>query len=320
MRQTQLHFVTGKGGVGKSTYAATLVKKLSLEKAGPILLLEVQGSGQSLKFLEVDNYNAYQLQAIPNSHLAWGSRILPRPAFRQYFSLLLAMGGTDSTFATLTSGLREKLVDKVFENKVVSAFIDVCPGLEPAALLGKIHWESTEGKTPETELPWKHIVVDAPATGHSLMLFRSTQALVNVFGSGVVFKQASAIMNLMKDSRHTDFHIVTTPEELPLQESIELDENLQKLGLPKAKFTINRIRPALTSVPKSDLANFEDSTWKREVEIEIDRAREEDERIQNFLNHVGTERVINRLPEKSDPIQSLNEFAQSIQLQQGASI
>ncbi len=143
--KTQLHIVTGKGGVGKSTVAASLTRALAEKGEGPVLLIEVQGSGRSLGLLGLEDHFRYEVQAVPDLNNVWACRILPKPAFRQYFSLLLALGQHDSAFAQLTSSLRERLVDTVLENKIVSAFVDVCPGLEPAALLGKVHWESTEG-------------------------------------------------------------------------------------------------------------------------------------------------------------------------------
>lgn len=303
MRNTQLHFVTGKGGVGKSTVAASLVKKLSNEQKGPILLLEIQGSGRSLQLLGVENFNQYETQAVADLNHVWAARILPRPSFKQYFSLLLAMGNSDSTFATLTSGLRDKLVDSIFNNKVVSAFIDVCPGLEPAALLGKVHWECTEGATPETNIPWKHVVVDAPSTGHSLMLFRSTQALVQVFGKGLVFKQAQSIMDFVKNTKQTQLSIVTLPEELPIKEAEELDSAFAALDLPPVQFVVNRAKylwhnESPSTEPNTPSHSDSDKrSWPYQIQVERESIAEEKELVQNFKKRVGQERVVAEIPE-----------------------
>jgi anion-transporting ArsA/GET3 family ATPase len=298
--QTQLHIVTGKGGVGKSTLAASLARSLAERGEGPILLIEVQGSGRSLKMLGLEDHFRYEAQAVPELNNVWASRILPKPAFRQYFSLLLALGQHDSTFAQVTSGLRDRFVDTVLDNTAVSAFVDVCPGIEPAALLGKVHWETTEGLAPEIDRPWRHVVMDAPSTGHCLMLFRSTQALVEVFGVGIVFKQASSIMSLMRDPTHTRLYVLSTPEELPLKEASDLSDELKALGLPEARFVLNRARPRVTPLkpePTETELKTWDIDWAREARLEIERDNEETALIENFLKTKGIPDFEARLPE-----------------------
>src|SRR5690606_10614122 len=113
----------------------------------------------------------------------------------------------------------------------VEAFVHACPGLEPAVLLGKLEYESKNGRNPDTKEPWSFVVVDAPATGHSLMLFRSTFALMNVFAAGVVFKQARAIRDFVTDTQRFVVHLVTLPEELPVKEAHDLKTGLAQLGI-----------------------------------------------------------------------------------------
>lgn len=303
--KTQLHIVTGKGGVGKSTFAASLTQALSESDQGPVLLIEIQGSGRSLEFLGVEDHFRYESQAVPEMKNTWASRIMPRPAFKQYFELLLAMGNHDSAFAQLTSSIRTRLVDTVLENKVVSAFVDVCPGLEPAALLGKVHWECTDGTVPEHDTPWKHVVVDAPSTGHAIMLFRSTQALVDVFGSGVVFKQASEIMNLMRDTERTQLYILSTPEELPLKEASDLASTLKDIGLPSPHFVLNRRKPPLENKLQSEetqtLLGEITAEWAREIKLEMERSEDEANLLQDFLTRESRENFDLSLPELSYP-------------------
>ncbi|MEO5668057.1 MAG: ArsA-related P-loop ATPase [Bdellovibrionota bacterium] len=297
---TLVHIITGKGGVGKSTFAASLVRALAEKGEGPILLIEVQGSGRSLELLGLEDHFRYEAQSVRDLNNVWASRILPKPAFRQYFSLLLSLGQQDSAFAQITSGLRDRLVDTVLSNKVVSAFVDVCPGLEPAALLGKIHWEATEGEAPETGRPWRHVVMDAPSTGHALMLFRSTQALVEVFGSGIVFKQASEIMSLMRDPSRTRLYVLSTPEELPLKEAADLSRGLEALGLPKSRFVLNRVRPpvvASSEAPSPVTLDAWNTAWAREARLEKERSDEEDALLEDFLKKQNLQDFVVRIPE-----------------------
>ncbi len=312
MSDTKLHFITGKGGVGKSTLAAAFVRKLSDLNEGPILLIDIQGTGHCLSLLGAHDTKSFEIKPIGELNHVWGCRIMPRPAFRQYFNLLLAMGQHDSTFAQLTSGLRSKFVDAVLDNKVVSAFVDVCPGLEPAALLGKVHFECTEGFAPETEHRWKHVVVDAPSTGHSLMLFKSTQALVDVFGSGIVFKQARSIMSFMKDAKLANFHIVSLPEELPLREAKDLSEGLESLNLPSPHFSINRVPPKVR--PQEDIQNYTNATWKNIFQLAIEKSEHETALISNFTEEVGTSRLLNLVKEIPDLPQNISMIVENLRI------
>ena len=283
-----LHLITGKGGVGKSTLAAALALHLSQKDDGPVLLLEIQGSGRSLELLGAHG-KGFANAALPATTNVWGARVMPREAFKQYFGLLLALGNDNSPFAHVTSGLRTKFVDMVVENRVVSAFVDICPGLEPAVLLGKIHWEATTGKTPESNLPWKHVVVDAPATGHGLMLFKSTAALTQVFGSGTIFKQAASIMNFIRNPQSTRLYVVTTLEELPLRETLDIKNQLHTLQISPYRYVLNRVPLGIhASTPPSSVAPASiDPIWQREIDFERESLAEAQDLLDEFKRSAG---------------------------------
>lgn len=306
-----LHFITGKGGVGRSTVAAALTRKLAEANEGPILLLEVQGSGRSLQLCGLEGPKPFNNTSLPALRNAWGARILPKESFRQYFSLLLALGNDQSSFANVTSNLRERLVDIVADNKIVSSFIDVCPGLEPSVLLGKLHWESTQGNAPQTSTPWKHVVVDGPATGHSLMLFKSTNALTEVFGAGVILKQASEIMSFIRNPQQTSVYIVSTPDELPLRETLDLRNGLANLKITVKGYLLNRAQPQ----PKpSGSVIFTSEEWKRETEFEHENASEQSRLTQEFRTQIDPKSFVQTLPEiyVDEPLEIARQLAREL--------
>jgi anion-transporting ArsA/GET3 family ATPase len=298
----ELHFITGKGGVGKSTVAAALAHRLIQKGEGPVLIVDVQGSGRSLQLHGLSRL-PYINTRLPLLDDAWGARILPRDTFRQYFGLLLSLGKDNSSFAHFTSGLRSRVVDMILENKVVSAFVDVCPGLEPAVLLGKLHWEATEGRAPDTDRPWRHVIVDAPATGHGIMLFKSTFALIDVFHAGVVFKQASRIRDFVKDPARTHISIVTTAEELPMEECFDMKKGLEALGLGVQRYIINRCPPLIAGGAGSLADKIEDPTWRDEAHLIVENWKEQKDLMHDFhkrLEQAGVSpSAVNELPEVS---------------------
>lgn len=260
-----MHFVTGKGGVGKSTYAASLAKQLAEKSPSEtVLLIDIQGSGYSLELVGIEKPNQTPSKS-QETHNLWGCRILPFETFKEYFSVLLALGNTDTPIAQITSGIRDRMVNLVVGNPAIEAFIHACPGLEPAVLLGKLEYEAEKGKSPDKK-SWTHIVVDAPATGHSLMLFRSTFALLEVFGTGVVFKQARQIKDFAKNRAQFKVHLISIPEELPVKETYELKNHLLEYGVEVSKAILNR--SPLTQQPDTELPKTGSEELDKELEIE----------------------------------------------------
>jgi anion-transporting ArsA/GET3 family ATPase len=291
----QLHFVSGKGGVGKSTIAAALALGLSERDQGPVLLIDIQGSGRGLKLLGLNRSPSFENLGLPKTRSVWGARIFPRDTFKQYFGLLLALGNNQSAFGQATTGIRNKLADLVIENKVISAFVDACPGLEPSVLLGKVHWECTDGRTPETERPWKHVVVDAPATGHGVMLFRSTFALIEVFGTGVIFKQASKVRDFMQDPRFFNLHLVATAEELPIQELRDMKVALESLSLHTRSIVVNRCPPA-QSGPGVSSINLSPE-WAQEISFQCEAWADQKTLIEEVHSIGSAQQTVIELPE-----------------------
>lgn len=276
----KMHFVTGKGGVGKSTYAASLARQLAEQNPGDeILLIDIQGSGFSLEASNIPRIQQLPFRSETIYNL-WGCRILPFETFKEYFSVLLAMGNTDTRVAQFTSIFRDKLVDVVVGNRAIEAFIHACPGLEPAVLLGKLEYESKKGKSPHKK-PWAHIVVDAPATGHCLMLFRSTFALIDIFSAGVVFKQAREIREFVCDPYRFSIHLVSIPEELPVRESGDLKRELLAMNLKVQKAILNRSPIDLPDIQET--LDTENTVLLRELQYERELIKERHQIRNTFL-------------------------------------
>jgi len=292
----KVHFVSGKGGVGKSFVAAGLAVKLANRNEGPVLLIDIQGVGRALKLLGL-NTTPFQNTGLPETESVYGARILPRETFRQYFSQVLALGNENSSLAQLTLGLREKITDILLENRIVSAFVDACPGLEPATLLGKIHFEATEGCAPESETRWAHVVVDAPSTGHFLMLFKSTFAMMDVFQAGTVLKQAKSIREFALNSDNCLIHIVSNAEELPLQEAWEILKNLNLLGMKVSQFVINRIPPMDPSTFKIGAIKNPQTDWQREILLQEEIWKEQNRLIEEFISRFEQKPRISKIKE-----------------------
>jgi anion-transporting ArsA/GET3 family ATPase len=256
----QVHFVSGKGGVGKSTLAAAYTLNLYKKSKGPILFLDIQGKGYGFNLLGEStlSYKNFPVQKYPGIFL---SRLTPMESFKEYFHILLTLGKEDALLSQLTTKWREELVDFILENKAIHSFVKACPGLEPIVLLGKIYWEARNGHDPLHKQNWEHIIVDAPASGHFLMLFNSTLALKDIFHSGIIHSQADKLQKYILDPQMTHIYLATLLEELPIQEMQESIHALKKMSVNVDQIWVNRF-PELDEVfPNSTSHSLPSKEW-----------------------------------------------------------
>jgi anion-transporting ArsA/GET3 family ATPase len=136
--------------------------------------------------------------------------VTPREAMREYGTMVLKF---------------KTVYDAVFENRVVRYFLRVIPSLSELVMLGKILHEvrSEDHGRPR----WDLVVVDAPATGHAVQLLRVPAVLLDTVPTGPLRRDAEWMQALLLDPAVTSVVIVTLPEEMPVNEAIELDRAVQ---------------------------------------------------------------------------------------------
>jgi len=220
----KIHFITGKGGVGKTFHSLALSQHLATQEPHEnILIIEVQNTQHCLKQLKVDLKPTGNTITTLNNNLHYCYLDFNK-CFQEYLSLMLSLGQNQKLLGKLTSTIRNEFAQKIIKNKAINSFIHACPGLKPTSLLGKIYFEYTLNK-------WKHIIVDCPATGHFKQLISSTMAMKELFPIGPIHRQAKAIENVLRND--SEISIISLAEELPLKEAHELKQEL------KEKFSLN---------------------------------------------------------------------------------
>src|SRR5262249_42554386 len=134
----------------------------------------------------------------------------------------------------------KRLLQTVFSSRIYQYFVAAAPGVKELMTVGKIWYEATrrEGQRPT----WDVIVVDAPATGHSLQYLRMPQAARDTFGPGLVQREAAKIVDLLQDAGTTAVHLVTLAEEMPVAETLETSAQLRDtLKMPPGWVVVNRL-------------------------------------------------------------------------------
>ena len=202
----RLLLVTGKGGVGKSVVAASLA--LRLASAGlRTLLCEVNTGGRLGRMLGHREVGADVTGVEPNLSMV---DLQPDAAMREY---------------VLSKIRLERVYRAVFENKMVRYFLRFIPALAETVMLGKVLWHLRQW--PDAVGGFDRIVLDLPATGHALTLLGVPQSLLSALPSGPMASEAGWMRDLLIDPVVTSAVLVSLPEELPVNETLELSQALR---------------------------------------------------------------------------------------------
>jgi anion-transporting ArsA/GET3 family ATPase len=217
----RLHFVVGKGGVGKTTVTAALARMLA--RAGRrTLAIEMETGGRLPAMLGTSASIGTPRQVTPELAVV---SIDGRAALEEYLGLVIPV---------------KRLLSTVFASRIYQYFVAAAPGLKELMTVGKVWYETTrqEGSRPL----WDAVVVDSPATGHGLQYLRMPQAARETFGAGIVQREAARVVELLQDARTTAVHLVTLAEDMPVTEALEAHAQLTgPLALPGGAMIVNRV-------------------------------------------------------------------------------
>ncbi|MEO1059029.1 MAG: ArsA-related P-loop ATPase [Actinomycetota bacterium] len=223
--------VAGKGGVGSSTVAAAAALAAARNGAD-VLFVSVDGKpgiGPLLGGRELDE-NEHILRKVRGAGRVRGRTIPAEQAFGDYLELR-GVGGLLRRAAAASS---------------LGMIAAATPGLEHLLVLGKIKELERDGAADL-------IVVDAPPAGNAVPFLRSATGLVDVVNSGAVRDQADEVDELLRDPQRCAAMVVTLAEETPVNESIELaDELVSDVGIAMLPVVANACwpeRPGLARTP-----------------------------------------------------------------------
>jgi len=224
----RLHFVTGKGGTGKSTVAAALA--LTLAAGGrKVLLVEVEGRQGIAQLFDVPPlpYQEIKIASAERGGEVSALAIDMEAAFLEYLEMFYNLG------------IAGKAMRRV---GAIEFATTIAPGLRDVLVTGKIKEAVVRLKRGSRNPVYDAVVVDAPPTGRIARFLDVTKAVSDLAKGGPVHAQSEGVVRLLH-SEQTAVHLVTLLEALPVQETMEAIDELAHMRLPIGSVIVNRTIP-----------------------------------------------------------------------------
>jgi anion-transporting ArsA/GET3 family ATPase len=249
--RAKLHVVTGKGGTGKTTVAASLALALA-SQGQDVLLCEVEGRQGIARLFDVEPL-PYEERRIAvgletDGHrpgTVYGLHIDPESALLEYLAMYYKLGRAG------------RALDRF---GVIEFATTLAPGVRDVLLTGKVYEATKESRRGRGSRPYDAVVLDAPPTGRIAQFLGVNSELAGLARMGPIKSQADSVMKLFRSSR-TAIHLVTVLEEMPVQETSDGIDQLRETGLPVGGVIVNMTRPR--DLDESDLAGALEGTIDR---------------------------------------------------------
>ncbi len=219
----RLILIVGKGGVGRSTVAASVASACA-RRGRRTLLFEANANDRFGHFFGTTPVGTDVKPLARDLHAV---NTNPAAALEEYGMMILRF---------------RRVYKMVFENRVSRYFLRAIPGLDDYSVIGKAWYHTTE---LERGRPlWDTVVFDMPASGHSLSMLRLPKVILDTVPEGPLTSSAREVRSLLLDPHRTAVVLVTLAEEMPVNEARELTTSLDReLGMRVSHVVINQVYP-----------------------------------------------------------------------------
>ena len=219
----RLLFVTGKGGVGKSTVAAAL-GLVAARRGLRTMLAEVSGQDRVARTLGRAGLGFEEAELAPGLSAI---SIDPQHALEEYLRFQLPA---------------RPMADLLASSRTFQYFAAATPGMKELLTMGKV-WELSQlQRRTDGAAPYDLTIVDAPAAGHGLAFLRSPATFAGVARVGAIANQSRAVARTIADPSQTGVVAVANAEEMAVAETLALREALREAPkVPLAAVIVNAL-------------------------------------------------------------------------------
>ncbi|HLX36621.1 MAG TPA: ArsA family ATPase [Candidatus Binataceae bacterium] len=263
-------FLLGKGGVGTTSVSAALALAAS-EQGNTVLAMETDVRAPMANGFGIKS----AFEPVMVSDRLYAMVLEGRHSLEEYLKLVIPA---------------RTVMRAVFASRLYQFFVNAAPGLKELMMLGKVYYEAERKLAGRSH--WDLIVVDGPASGQALSLLKMPGAARQTFGDSVVGREAGNIIRALRDKAETAVVLVTTPEPLPISETLETAQALAEVGIKPAAIVLNRNRTG--SFSARDIAKLKEHLNERDAEYlartartELDRAKEADKALAQLRGEIS---------------------------------
>lgn len=208
-----LIMVHGKGGVGKTSLSTAIAAVLAHR-------------GNRTLHVSFDSSSATSGEPHPNIKWEglWQLNCDPMLCFEEYASRKIGLHALTRLF---------------LKNRLIQYLANAAPGIRELVMLGKVWHELTN---------FDRIVVDMPSTGYALTMLKTPFNFSRLFKGGGIQQNTLEMLETFGSPVSCGHLILSLPEEMPLQEAMELHQHLIELfPANQPAFMVNRLFPQIST-------------------------------------------------------------------------
>ena len=132
-------------------------------------------------------------------------------------------------------------------------FVAAAPGAKELITIAKI-WELGQPQRwTQANRTYDLVIVDAPSSGHGLAMLTTPRTFGEIARVGPIRRQAFKIRDTLADPERTGYVAVALPEEMPVNETLELEQKLpEAVGSRLEAIVVNGLWPERFSAADAD--------------------------------------------------------------------
>jgi anion-transporting ArsA/GET3 family ATPase len=220
--ERRLIFITGKGGVGKSTVAVAL-GLLAARRGLRTIVAELASQERVQRAFDHRGAHFRELELAPG---LFTISIDPQHAMEEYLRIKTG-----------------RLGQALGSTRIFQAFAMATPGMRELLSIGKV-WELAQLERPTHAAPYDLVIVDSAATGHGVGLLRTPRTFAEIARVGPIARQGGRIADTIANRAFTGVVAVATAEEMPVNETFSLRDALRDEQLKLDAVIVNERYPA----------------------------------------------------------------------------
>ncbi|MEO1273058.1 MAG: ArsA-related P-loop ATPase [Myxococcota bacterium] len=217
--------VTGKGGVGRTTVAAALAIA-GVHAGRRVLLTEIgEPGGDYSPLARIFGRETFMVEPEEVGHGVKACVLYSRQGHELFLRSVLPI---------------RTLIRAAMRSKALSRFLDSAPSFSEMGVFYHL-LTLLRAETDEGEIEHELIVVDMPATGHTLALTSLPGTLLQLIPVGPVADELRVGQDYLNNPETGAALVVTLPEPLPVTECLELIDGLRETDMPVGGVLVNKV-------------------------------------------------------------------------------